>query len=147
VDAHEVIERLGLAPHPERGWYRETWRGPEGAAGRPTGTAIWFLLEGSAPSRWHRVDADEIWVWHGNAPLELMRSPDGGEPERVVLGMDLGRGERPQAIVPAGSWQSARTLGDWTLAGCIVVPGFTFQGLALAPEEWRPGDAGGRPPA
>lgn len=147
VDAREVTGRLGLDPHPEGGWYRETWRGPVGAGGRPSGSAIWFLLEGGAPSRWHRVDADEIWVWHGGSTLELALSAEGGEPERVVLGMELGRGELPQAVAPAGAWQSARALGEWTLVGCIVIPGFTFEGFDLAPEEWRPGSGPPRPPA
>jgi hypothetical protein len=139
MEAREVIERLGLERHPEGGWFLETWRGSDTPAGRPSGTAIWFLLEGGAPSCWHRIDAVEVWVWHGGSPLELALSPAGGEPERVILGMDLGQGERPQAIVPAGAWQSAAALGAWSLAGCVVVPGFAFEGFELAPEGWRPG--------
>jgi hypothetical protein len=139
VDAREVIDRLGLAQHPEGGWYRETWRGPDTAGGRPSGTAIWFLLEAGRPSRWHRIDAVEIWTWHGGSALELAVAPEGEDPKRAALGMDLARGERPQAVVPAGAWQSARSVGEWSLAGCIVIPGFTFQGFELAPEGWRPG--------
>jgi predicted cupin superfamily sugar epimerase len=139
VDAREVIDRLELAPHPEGGWFRETWRGQDTAGGRPSGTAISFLLETGRPSRWHRIDAVEIWTWHGGSALELAVAPEGEEPKRAALGMDLARGHRPQAVVPAGAWQSARALGEWSLAGCIVIPGFTFQGFELAPEGWRPG--------
>jgi hypothetical protein len=139
VDAREVIERLELTRHPEGGWYRETWRGADTPAGRPAGTAIWFLLEAGGASRWHRLDAVEIWTWHGGATLELAMASQGEGPERAVLGMDLALGERPRAVVPAGVWQSARALGGWSLAGCIVVPGFTFEGFELAPEGWRPG--------
>jgi hypothetical protein len=138
VEAREVIERLELSAHPEGGWFRETWRGVGTAAGRSAGTAIWYLLEGDGPSRWHRVDADEIWAWHGGGPLELSVAPEGGPARRTVLGMELERGERPQAVVPAGAWQSARALGDWALVGCLVVPGFTFEGFELAPEGWEP---------
>lgn len=134
-----MIERLRLAPHPEGGWYRETWRGSETPAGRPAGTAILFLLEGGYTSRWHRVDADEVWAWHAGAPVELAMAGEGGALEARRLGMDAGRGELPQAVVPAGAWQSARALGDWALVGCIVVPGFTFAGFQMAPEGWRPG--------
>ena len=139
MDAREVIESMGLAAHPEGGWFRETWRGAESAEGRPTGTAIWYLLEAGAASRWHRIDATEVWVWHGGSALELSIAPDGGAAERTILGMDLARGERPQAIVPRGAWQSARALGGWALAGCVVVPGFTFSGFELAPDGWSPG--------
>jgi uncharacterized protein len=139
MDAREVIEWLELAPHPEGGWYRETWRGAASPSGRPAGTAIWFLLEGGAASRWHRIDVVEVWTWHGGSPLELAVSREGEEPDRMVLGRDFESGERPQAVVPTGAWQSARALGGWTLVGCIVVPGFTFDGFELAPEGWDPG--------
>lgn len=134
-----MIERLGLEPHPEGGWYRETWRGADTPAGRPAGTAILFLLEGGVTSRWHRVDAEEIWAWHGGDPLELAIAAAGGAVETIRLGMDPGRGEVPQAVVPASAWQSARAFGAWALVGCIVVPGFTFGGFEMAPEGWRPG--------
>jgi predicted cupin superfamily sugar epimerase len=137
VDARAVIERLELLPHPEGGWYRETWRGPD-AGGRPVATSIYYLLEAGASSRWHRIDADEIWSWHAGSPLELSISPDGGAVDRAILGIALERGERPQVVVPARAWQSARTVGEWTLAGCAVAPGFTFEGFELAPEGWRP---------
>lgn len=133
-----MIERLRLEPHPEGGWYRETWRAAETDAGRSAGSAILFLLEEGAASRWHRVDADEVWAWHGGAPVALAIAGEGGAIEAVRLGMDPVSGEVPQTVVPAGAWQSARALGAWALVGCIVVPGFTFEGFELAPEGWRP---------
>jgi hypothetical protein len=139
VDARAVIDRLGLLPHPEGGWYRETWRGPD-AGGRPVGTSIYYLLETGTSSRWHRVDADEIWSWHAGSPLELSISPEGDAVDRRILGTALESGERPQVVVPAGAWQSARPLGEWALVGCAVAPGFTFQGFELAPEGWTPGN-------
>lgn len=133
-----MIERLGLLPHPEGGWYRETWRGPD-AGGRPIGTSIYYLIESRARSRWHRIDADEVWSWHAGSPLELSVFPEGGAVHRSVLGMGLLEGERPQGVVPAGAWQSARAIGEWALVGCAVAPGFTFEGFELAPEGWSPG--------
>lgn len=141
MDAREVIERLQLELHPEGGWYRETWRGPASPAGRSSGSAILFLLAGDAPSRWHRVDADELWAWHGGGRVELATSADAGPVETIRLGLDPARGEVPQAVVPADAWQSARALGAWGLVSCIVVPGFRFGGFELAPEGWRPGSA------
>ena len=133
-----MIERLGLLPHPEGGWYRETWRGAD-AGGRPVGTSIFYLIEGGTSSRWHRIDADEVWSWHAGSPLELSISGDGRAVRPLVLGMGLDHGERPQIVVPAGAWQSGRALGDWTLAGCAVAPGFSFDGFELAPKGWSPG--------
>ena len=133
-----VIERLELLPHPEGGWFRETWRGPD-AGGRPAATSIYYLLEAGGSSRWHRIDADEIWSWHAGSPLELSISADGGEVSRTILGIALERGERPQVVVPAGAWQSARSIGDWALVGCAVAPGFSFEGFELAPPGWTPG--------
>ena len=117
---------------------RETWRGDESSGNRAAGTATWYLLEDGTPSRWHRIDAVEVWVWHGGSALELSVAPDGGAPERRLLGMDLARGEQPQAIVPAGAWQSARALGGWALVSCVVVPGFAFEHLEMAPDGWSP---------
>jgi uncharacterized protein len=141
VDAPDIIDLLGLVPHPEGGWFRETWRSEPVADGHPrsAGTAIYFLLVGSERSHWHRVDADETWHHYLGAPLELWLSGDGSTDERHVLGPDLVAGERPQLVVPAGVWQSALTTGDYTLAGCTVAPGFRFEGLELAPPGWEPG--------
>ena len=134
-----MIDWLRLEPHPEGGWYRETWRAVETVAVRSAGSAILFLLEEGAPSHWHRVDADEVWAWHGGAPVELVISDGAGAVDSIRLGMDPGRGEVPQAVVPAGAWQSARAVVRWALISCIVVPGFTFEGFEMAPEGWRPG--------
>jgi uncharacterized protein len=139
MDAAEVIRLLDLAPHPEGGHFRETFRDPCcDARGRPASTAIYFLLSRGERSHWHRVDAVEIWHWHAGAPLALERVPRQGQIERMTLGVDLVAGHRPQAVVPVQVWQAAQTLGDWTLVGCTVAPGFQFSGFELAPPEWSP---------
>lgn len=130
----EIIARLRLSPHPEGGWYRQTWAAGTRPGERPAGTAILFLLRAGERSHWHRVDADEIWHFHAGAPLRLRLAADAGGPARERrLGPDLGAGEMPQIVVPAGWWQAAETLGDWTLVGCTVSPGFRFEGFELAP--------------
>jgi len=137
--AAEVVARLGLAPHPEGGRFRETFRDPA-PPGRGASTAIYYLLEGGYVSAWHRVvDAAEVWHAYAGAPLELAISRDGGDPELHVLGSDLGAGQEPQAVVPAGAWQRARSLGSWSLMGCTVAPAFEFASFELAPEGWEPG--------
>lgn len=137
LTAAEIVARLGLVPHPEGGHYRETFRdAATGAGGRSASTAIYFLLAAGELSRWHRVDAAEVWHWYAGAPLELSmrRGLDTSAPvAHHRLGADLAAGERPQAVVPAGIWQQARSLGAWTLVGCTVAPGFTFAGFELAP--------------
>ena len=138
TDSRQLIAALDLAPHPEGGWYRETWRGSAGTDGRSTGTAIYYLLEESQVSHWHRVDAAEIWHWYAGAPLTLSLSPDGTVPDRLTLGPDVAAGERPQALVPPGCWQSARSMGAYTLVGCTVSPGFEFSGFEMAPPDWDP---------
>lgn len=139
-DADAVIAALGLAPHPEGGFYRETWRHrPGGKDARGAGTAIYYLLQAGEVSAWHRVDATEIWHHYAGAPLLLAVSEDGSQVNRQRLGPDLAAGERPQLVVPAGAWQSAESLGAWTLAGCTVSPAFEFAGFELAPEGWAPG--------
>jgi predicted cupin superfamily sugar epimerase len=141
LDAAGVIDRLGLRPHPEGGWFVETFRDPQPDA-RGFSTAIYYLLREGERSHWHRVDAAELWHYHAGAPLELGLSSEGTKVETRVLGADLDRGERPQIVVPAGCWQSARSLGAWTLVGCTVAPGFQFAGFEMAPPEWAPGDVG-----
>ena len=131
MDADGIIARLGLEPHPEGGWYRQTWvaDGP----GRPTGTCIYFLLKAGERSRWHRVDAVEIWHFYAGAPLILsMAESDAGPKADHVLGPDLVAGQFPQLIVPEHHWQAARTTGAFTLVGCTVSPGFQFEGFELA---------------
>jgi predicted cupin superfamily sugar epimerase len=131
-DARALIETLALQPHPEGGWYRQTWvsEGP----GRPSGTAILFLLAAGERSHWHRVDAVEIWHFHAGAPLVLSVAAEAAGPAQDIrLGPDVLAGDAPQAIVPAGHWQAARTTGAFTLVGCTVSPGFRFAGFTLAP--------------
>ncbi len=130
-DADEIIEALALAPHPEGGWFRETWR--EAAS-----TAIYYLLRSGERSHWHRVDATEAWHFYAGDALELSLSPDGRHIEHHVLGPDVTAGQRPQAVVPAGTWQAARPLGRWALVGCTVAPAFQFSGFELAEPGWQP---------
>ena len=137
--AAEVIACLGLQPHPEGGHFVETWRDPDPPGGRGAGTAIYYLLAAGERSHWHRVDAAELWHWHAGAPLALGRSADGVTAETLVLGPDLAAGQRPQAVIAAGAWQAARSLGAWTLVGCTVSPAFRFEGFELAPPGWEPG--------
>ncbi len=131
MSADAIIARLGLAPHPEGGWYRETWAGP---GDRPSGTAILFLLKGGEVSHWHRVDAAEIWLFHAGAPLILSTAEtDLGPAQDQTLGPDVLAGQSPQLIVPPHHWQAARSTGDYTLVSCTVSPGFQFAGFTLAP--------------
>ena len=133
MTADEIIAKLDLAPHPEGGHYRQTWVAETGG-GRPAGTCIYFLLKDGERSHWHRVDAAEIWHFYAGAPLVLsIARTAAGPATEHVLGPDLFAGQAPQAIVPEGHWQAARTTGDWTLVGCTVSPGFLFEGFELAP--------------
>jgi uncharacterized protein len=138
TSAKEIIVRLGLEPHPEGGWYRETFRDTREIDGRAASTAIYFLLDVGEVSEWHRVDAVEVWHWHAGAPLVITTSPNGHDAAAVYLGPDIAAGQRPQVVVPAGHWQTATSLGAWTLVGCTVAPGFRFEGFELAPPGWRP---------
>jgi predicted cupin superfamily sugar epimerase len=139
LTATDVIRLLDLKPHPEGGHFRETFRdGRQDQNGRAASTAIYFLLARGERSHWHLVDAVEVWHWYGGAPLALEISQTPGRVERVILGCGLSAGERPQAAVPAHAWQAAQTLGDWTLVGCTVAPGFEFSGFELAPKGWEP---------
>jgi predicted cupin superfamily sugar epimerase len=133
----EIIAALGLEPHPEGGFYRETFRDSLGASGRAHATAIYYLLRASEVSRWHRVDTAEIWHWYAGEALELRIAQPGGV-ERAVLGPRLRMGERPQTVVPVRMWQSARPMGAYALVGCTVAPGFEFSGFEMAPEGWEP---------
>ncbi|WP_404404336.1 cupin domain-containing protein [Pelagibacterium halotolerans] len=138
MTAQEVIDLLGLERHPEGGWFGETFRDPDPVEGRAHSTAIYYLLAEGEISAWHRVDAVEVWHFYGGAPLALSIAPEAGPAERHILGMDLDAGERPQIVVPRHYWQSARSLGAWTLVGCTVAPGFEFSGFEMAPEGWEP---------
>ena len=137
--AEEIIGQLGLERHPEGGWYRETFRDEAGHEGRAHSTAILFLLPEGEVSHWHRVDAVETWHWHAGAPLLLKIAKEAGAAvQEIRLGADLFGGEHPQGIVPAHAWQSAQSLGAWTLVGCTVAPGFQFETFELAPQGWEP---------
>ena len=137
MTADEIIAHLRLAPHPEGGHYRQTWVA-DSDGGRPAGTCIYFLLKRGERSHWHRVDAAEIWHHYAGAPLVITLSPNGHDASAHHLGKDLSAGQRPQIVVPAGHWQSATSLGAWTLVGCTVAPGFAFSGFEMAPPDWRP---------
>ena len=137
--AADIIRLLDLKPHPEGGHYRETFRDKAAPGQRAASTAIYFLLARGERSHWHRVDAVETWHYYAGDPLVLeISATDRGPVERVTLGPDLTAGQRPQGIVPTGAWQAAHPLGDWTLVGCIVAPGFEFAGFELAPAGWTP---------
>lgn len=134
MDADAIIAALALAPHPEGGWYRQTWvaDAPDGA--RPAATLILFLLRAGERSHWHKVDADEIWLWHAGAPLILSTSSTEAGPARdSTLGPAIAAGETLQAVVPAHHWQAAATTGAFTLVSCVVAPGFRSSGFTLAP--------------
>jgi hypothetical protein len=140
LTATEIVRLLGLKPHPEGGHFGETFRDARAVAGgRAASTAIYFLLARGERSHWHRVDAAEVWHFYAGAPLMLeIAARERGPVERVTLGADLAAGARPQAVVPAHAWQAAQSLGDWTLCGCTVAPGFEFSGFQLAPQGWTP---------
>lgn len=135
--ADEVIMGLGLAPHPEGGHYRETFRHDPPDGGRGAVTVIYYLLRASERSAWHRIDAVEIWHFYAGAPLELLIAGEHGR-SAVILGTDFAAGMAAHGVVPALAWQSARSLGAWTLVGCTVAPAFDFKGFELAPAEWTP---------
>jgi len=136
-DAKDLIAALALAPHPEGGHYRETIRHPDPAGGRARMTAILFLLDTGERSHWHRVDAEELWLWHAGAPLTLSIA-DGTTVAHHTLGGDVLAGQTPQALVPTGAWQAAAAHDGWALVSCVVTPGFDFAGFELAPPGWEP---------
>jgi uncharacterized protein len=135
--AAEVIRRLDLKPHPEGGHFRETFRDSRQLEGRAASTAILFLLARGERSHWHRIDAVEVWHYYAGAPLKLS-VVDGASEQIFRLGADIHADETPQLTVPARAWQAAESLGDWTLVGCTVAPGFEFAGFELAPKDWTP---------
>ena len=134
-----IVDRLGMRPHPEGGWYVETWRAPAADGERPAASSILFLLAAGQRSHWHRVDAAEIWQSSAGEALELRVTSPSGDVVTHRLGADVLAGDEPQVVVPAGAWQAARPLGAWGLVGCIVAPAFTFDGFELAPQGWEPG--------
>ncbi len=138
TDPADVIAALGLQPHPEGGWWAETWRAPEVDGARPVGSAILYLLAAGERSHWHTFDAAEVWQYAAGDPLELAVWNEGSPVVRHRLGGDVAAGDRPQAVVPAHAWQTASSLGAWTLVGCIVTPAFEFASWRLAPDGWEP---------
>jgi uncharacterized protein len=143
MSAAGIIRLLDLKPHPEGGYFKESWRDSrtvdDGKGGkRAASTLIYFLLDTGDVSDWHRVDAAEVWHWYAGAPLVITVSPNGHDAEAHYLGPDLKANQRPQYVVPEGWWQTATSLGAWTLVGCTVAPGFDFAGFELAPPGWRP---------
>ena len=140
TDARALIETLRLQPHPEGGWYRETWRAEAAPGERASATAILFLLEAGQRSHWHKVDATELWLFHAGSPLRLLiAASDAGPVREARLGGDVLAGEQPQMRVAPDEWQSAEADVGWALVSCIVSPGFEFEGFTLAPEGWAPG--------
>jgi len=136
--ADDVVAMLGLSPHPEGGFFREIFRDAHLLDdGRNASTAIYFLLTKDKPLHWHRMDAAEVWHWYAGAPL-MLQIFDGKELSKIRLSNNLMEGERPQAVVPAKSWQMAQTQGEWTLVGCTVSPGFTPAGFEMAASDWKP---------
>ncbi len=132
-EADDLIARLGLQPHPEGGYFRETFRDDASEGERAHSTAILFLLKAGQASRWHRMDASEVWHFYRGAPLELKIGKT-----TVILGPDIAAGQKLQAVVPPHVWQAARSLGDYTLVGCTVAPGFEFSTFEMAPVGFEP---------
>jgi len=136
--AERLIQHLRLEPHPEGGFYRETYRAPAAEGERAAVTLIYYLLRAGDLSAWHRVDSVEIWHWYAGAPLVLTISENGHDATARHLGPQVEAGQEPQLVVPKGAWQTAESLGAFTLVGCTVAPGFEFSGFEMAPPDWRP---------
>lgn len=133
MSVQDIIKKLALQPHPEGGWYRQTWVAEAEQDARPSGTAIYYLLERGQNSHWHHVDAVEIWHFYAGSPLILSISQQQAGPAKdLTLGPDIENGHAPQILVPKHHWQAARSTGDWTLVGCTVSPAFQFDGFHLA---------------
>jgi hypothetical protein len=135
-EADRLIALLDLKPHPEGGHFRETFRDPPAGRdgeGRGHSTAIYFLLKAGEISRWHRVDAAEVWHFYRGAPLELRIGR-----ETYVLGPNIDEAQAPQIVVPPNAWQAAESMGEYTLVGCTVAPGFDFAHFELAPDGFQP---------
>ena len=139
--ASALIRLLDLTPHPEGGYYREVFRSPrmvrasDSAAERAAVTTIYFLLVAGQHSRWHRITSDEVWHYYEGDPLELIWL-DAAKTvaRRHVLGQSTDKCQ-PVQIVPGGCWQAARSLGEYTLVGCSVAPGFEFADLSLLADD------------
>ena len=139
-DAAAIIQKLNLEPHPEGGYFRETFRDDTKQSGRAASTAIFFLLQKDEVSHWHRIDCPEVWHFYAGSPLRLTLADANGRETAHLLGPDVLNQQSPQVIVPTGHWQSAISLGDWTLVGCTVAPGFEFDGFELLDAHQHPRD-------
>jgi uncharacterized protein len=139
LSAGDVISLLGLEPHIEGGFYKQTFADLPDASGRPVSTLIYYMLTNNEAGAWHRVDAAEVWHWYAGAPMLLSISRDGKTVSEHHLGSNLAAGERPQLVIPRGEWQRAKVLGDWSLVGCTVSPGFIFSKFEQAEPGWEPG--------
>jgi len=138
TDPDEIIRALGLQRHAEGGHFAQTWSDTAEGGGRGAGSAIYYLLRTGERSAWHRVDAAEVWHLYAGGPLLIRLARGGATVTEHRLGMDLAAGERPQLVIPAGTWQTAEPLGDWALLGCTVAPAFLYSGWELAPAGWQP---------
>ena len=142
TDIPEWAKRLEMSPHPEGGWYRETWRSelsiaqsalpPDYTGPRNAGTAILFLLMPGQQSAWHTVRSAELWLFHRGSPLLLEIGREQSSAATHLVGADFHAGEHPQVVVPPGYWQRARPRdAQPSLVSCVVVPGFDFADFAL----------------
>lgn len=138
MDADALIAQLKLAPHPEGGWFRETYRDVRADGSRGSLTQIYYLLREGERSRWHKVDAVEVWHFYAGSPLALFVAEPDATARTIVLGTDFAAGQQAHAVVPANAWQAAEPLGAFALVGCTVAPGFLYSGFTLAPEGWEP---------
>lgn len=139
MNANDIIAHLRLEPHPEGGFYRETYRDTQTQNGRSVSTAIYFLLRAGDRSHWHRIDSAEIWHWYAGGPLLLKLYDDQKDSkEEYILSNSLRHNHQPQIIIPPHIWQSAEPLEGWSLVGCTVAPGFEFQKFELAASDWGP---------
>ena len=137
--AESIIELLKLEVHPEGGFYRQTFKDTDsGSNGRSLSSVIYYLLKFDQVSHWHRVDATEVWFWHSGAPMVITISPNGCDAEALHLGANIQANQKPHVIVKKNYWQSAVSLGEWSLVSCMVSPAFEFNGFEMADENWFP---------
>lgn len=144
TDVDKIVQALNLEPHPEGGWYRETWREQTDSGSRAHATAIYYLMAAGQRSRWHQVDAAELWLWHAGHPLTLDIA-EAGAPVSVPLGPDVFAGQRPQRLIPRFAWQAAHAAEGWALVSCVVAPGFEFSGFVMADPGWTPANGSSAP--
>lgn len=140
LGVNEIIRLLGLRPHAHGGHHGETFRSPSAQGVRPALSTGWLLLQAGELVSWHHLDSERVWMWHAGGPLALSRcNPDGRGASALTLGPGLRVGQVPQAVVSAGQWQTAETLGAWTLVSCVLAPAWEEAGTVFAPTGWRPG--------